>query len=169
MPFDSNVYMDDFFQLNIEYMTWVFEQLNENYRLDSLSMLGQTVPEIVKASMEPFLALKPPDGVVLLLLVDGGVAGMGAVKRLGVDVGEIKRMYIRPRYRGGGYGKRMLNRLMEAGGKFGYASFMLDTPKFSHTAHHIYRSAGFDEIDEYPESEIPTVIRPYWMFMEKRG
>ena len=94
IPFDSNVHMDDFVQLNNEYMTWIVEQLNENYRLDSLSMLGQTVPEIVEASMEPFLGLKPPDGVVLLLVVDGCVAGMGAVKRLSNDVGEIKRMYV---------------------------------------------------------------------------
>ena len=62
----------------------------------------------------------------------------------------------------------MLNRLMEAGEEFGYTSLRLDTPRFSRTAQHIYRSAGFDEIEEYPESEIPPMIRQYWLFMEKR-
>jgi ribosomal protein S18 acetylase RimI-like enzyme len=50
----------------------------------------------------------------------------------------------------------------------GCTSFLLDTAKFAHAAQHLYKSAGFEEIDPYPESEIDSVMRPYWMYMEKK-
>jgi len=93
---------------------------------------------------------------------------MGALRKLNDKTGEIKRLYIRPLYRGKGYGKQMLNKLLEAGTKFGCSSFLLETPGFSRAAQHIYRSAGFKERKEYPESETPTILRPHWLFMEKK-
>jgi len=51
-------------------------------------------------------SLRPPDGVIYLLVDDGDiVAGMGAIRKVSDEIGEIKRMYIRPLYRGRGYGK----------------------------------------------------------------
>jgi hypothetical protein len=35
------------------------------------------------------------------------------------------------------------------------------------TAHALYRSRGFVDIDAYPESEIPDEIKSYWVFMER--
>jgi len=112
--------------------------------------------------------LKPPDGIIYLLVVEGDIAGMGALKKLSDEIGEIKRMYIRPPYRGKGYGKQMLNRLLEAGREFGCSSFRLETSKFMTTAQHIYKSAGFIEREEYPECETPPILRPYQLFMEKK-
>ena len=169
VPFDPNIHKNEFIRMNIEYMEWIFSQLDENYQLDSLSKLGMTVPEIVNATIEPFLKLKPPEGIIYLLIVEGDVAGMGALEKLSDEVGEIKRMYSRPQYRGRGYGKIMLNRLLEVGRQFGCSSFRLDTPKWAHAAQHIYRSAGFKEREEYPESEIPPNLRSYWLFMEKNN
>ncbi len=77
-------------------------------------------------------------------------------------------MHIRPLYRGRGYGKQMLNRLLEAGREFGCSSIRLDTAKFMTVAQHIYKSAGFIERDVYPESEVHAIFRPYWLFMEKK-
>ena len=93
---------------------------------------------------------------------------MGALRRLNSDTGEIKRMYICPPHRGRGYGKQMLNKLLEAGREFGCSSFLLETSKFMTAAHHIYKSAGFVEREEYPESETPTMLRQYQLFMEKK-
>jgi len=61
----------------------------------------------------------------------------------------------------------MLNKLLEAGREFGCSTFVLDTAKFMTAAQHIYRSAGFVEREEYPESEVPATFQPYWLFMEK--
>jgi hypothetical protein len=35
-------------------------------------------------------------------------------------------------------------------------------------AHPLYRSRGFVEIGQYPETEVPEPIRSYWIFMELR-
>jgi len=46
--------------------------------------------------------LKPPNGIVYLLETEGTIVGMGAIKKLKDGVGEIKRIYIQPSYRGRG-------------------------------------------------------------------
>jgi ribosomal protein S18 acetylase RimI-like enzyme len=168
VPFDPNVHMKEFYKMNVEYMTWVFTELDRNYQIDSLAMMGMSIQEIVDNTIESFLGLKPPEGILFMAEVEGKIAGMGALTQLNDDTGEIKRMYNRPQYRGRGLGKQMLNKLLETGRKYGYTSFMLDTPKWAHAAQHIYKSAGFKEIEEYPESQIPPEYRQYWMFMEKK-
>ena len=168
VPFDPNVHKEDFVKLNLEYLTWIFNQLVENYQIDAVSILGQTVPEWVDDNLEPYISLKPQEGILYMLVVDGEVAGMGALKKLSDEIGEIKRMYNRPTYRGRGYGKQMLNRLLEDGREFGCSSFRLDTPKWAYAAQHIYSSAGFKEREVYPESEIPPEFQPYWIWMEKK-
>jgi ribosomal protein S18 acetylase RimI-like enzyme len=130
--------------------------------------LGQTIPEYVDEHLEDLTSLKPPDGIIYFLTVEGDVVGMGALRKLSDETGEIKRMYIRSPYRGRGYGKQMLDKLLEAGREFGCSSFLLETAKFCTAAQHIYKSAGFRERREYPESEVPATFRPYWLFMEKK-
>ncbi len=167
VPFDLNVHKKEYVKLNIELITWISEQLRDNYQLDSVSIIGQTIPEYVDDHLKDLTSLKPPDGIVYLLVVEGNIVGMGALRKLGNEVGEIKRMYIRPFYRGRGYGKQMLNKLLEVGSKFGYSSFLLETSKFMTVARHIYKSVGFVEREEYPEIETPTAFRQYQIFMEK--
>lgn len=167
VPFDSDAHKKVFVQMNVEYVTWISDQLKENYRVDPFSVLGQTIPEYVNDNLELFTSLRPPDGVLYMLEVEGEVAGMGALKKLDDEVGEIKRMYNRPHTRGRGYGRMMLNRLLEDGRKMGCSSFLLDSPRFSNAAHNLYRSVGFKEREAYPESEVPEMFRPFWIFMEK--
>jgi len=168
VPFNPDVHTEEFTQMNIEYMTWIFNQLDENYQIDAVSITGQSVPEWVNDNLEPYTSLKPPEGILYILEVDGDVAGMGALKKLSDETGEVKRMYNRPKYRGRGYGRIMLNRLLGEGGKFGCSSFRLDTPKWAHAAQHLYRSTGFTEREAYPGSEIPPMLQPYWIWMEKK-
>ncbi|MFB0502607.1 MAG: GNAT family N-acetyltransferase [Candidatus Bathyarchaeia archaeon] len=167
VPFDLDAHKEEYRQLNIEHLAWAIDQLMENYQLDVYSGSEQTIPEYVDEHLEDLTSLKPPDGIIYLLVLDGNVVGMGALRKLSDDTGEIKRMYIRPPYRGRGYGKQMLSKLLEAGREFGCSTFLLDTAKFMTAAQHIYRSAGFKERKEYPESEIPATFLPYWLFMEK--
>ena len=167
VQFGLNVHKEEYVKLNIEFITWIADQLKKNYPLDSVSIIGQTIPEYVDAHLEDLTSLRPPDGIIYLLVVEGDIAGMGALRKLSDEIGEVKRMYIRPLYRGRGYGKQMLNKPLEVGRAFGCSSFLLETSKFMTVAQHIYRSAGFIERGEYPESETPTVFRQYQLFMEK--
>ncbi|GAH09307.1 unnamed protein product [marine sediment metagenome] len=76
-------------------------------------------------------------------------------------------MYIRPNYRGNGYGKKILELLLKKGEEFGFSSIRLDTGEFMTAAHRVYRSAGFQECERYLESEVPEFFLPHWLFMEK--
>jgi ribosomal protein S18 acetylase RimI-like enzyme len=169
VPFNLKVHKEKYRQLNIELITWIANQLRENYKIDSVFIVGQTVPEYVDSHLEDLAGLQPPEGIIYLLIVEGEIAGMGAIRKLSDEIGEIKRMYVHPAYRGKGYGKQMLNKLLEAGRELGCSSFLLETSKFMKVAQHIYRSAGFVEREEYPEIETPIILRQYQLFMEKKA
>ena len=166
VPFDLNVHLEEYIQMNIEYQTWISDQFKEHYQIDTVSMVGP-VQEYVMDHLEPFISMKPPGGVLYILKVDEKIAGMGAIKKLGESVGEVKRMWVRPEFRGRGLGKEMMRRLLDTGTEFGCSSFLLDSAKFMHAAHHIYRSAGFRDRGEYPESEPPKILRAHYIYMEK--
>jgi len=165
---DPEVYLEEFVQLNIETITWHSEQLNKKYKINTTSNTGQNVREYVDEHLKDLTGLKPPNGIIYLLKVEDKIVGMGVIKKLNDDIGEIERMYIRPDYRGRGLGKQMLNRLLKDGRDLGCSTFRLSTPKFAKAAQHIYRSVGFIEREEYPESEVPDTLRQYWLYMEKK-
>ena len=102
IPFDQKIHKDEYIQMNIEYLTKNLDDLAENYLIDSRAMVGMTAQEMAHGILEAYKDLKPPQGILLILTVEGETAGMGALKKLGQSVGEIKSMYIRPRYRGKG-------------------------------------------------------------------
>lgn len=167
VPLDPNVHREDFRQLCLGTFTWHSVQLWENYQIDTDSVFGKTIPELVDDQLESYLTLKPPEGLIYILEVEGEAAGMIAVTKLGDKIGELHRMWNRPQYRGRGFGKQLLTKILDAGLELGCSSFKLSTPKFAHAAQHLYRSAGFKEGDEYPESEIHPELRQYWIYMEK--
>jgi len=82
VPFDLNVHKEVFVKLNVEFITWIADQFRENYQLDSVSNIGQTIPEYVDAHLEDLTSLKPPDGIIYLLVDGGDIAGMGAIRKL---------------------------------------------------------------------------------------
>jgi GNAT superfamily N-acetyltransferase len=131
IPFDVAVHKEVFAQLNIEFITWIADQFRVNYQLDAASNIGQTIPEYVNTHLPELTSLKPPDGIIYLLGDEGNIVGMGAIRKLSDETGEIKRMYIRPLYRGRGYGKQMLNKLLEAGRELGCSTFRLETSQLS--------------------------------------
>jgi ribosomal protein S18 acetylase RimI-like enzyme len=156
-------------KLNVEHLTWFVAQAVTRHRIDLPVLTGPpTVQAYVEAHLDEFTSIRPPDGIIYIIETATKVVGMGALRALGNGVGEIKRMYIRPRDRGQGLGKKLLQKLIGKAREFGYTTLRLDTADFMTVAQHIYRAAGFTEIDEYPGCELPEWYRPYGMFMEKR-
>ena len=142
-----------------EYLRWANDRFDAEYgfRLDVEEVLDRNL-----ADLSPF---EPPDGR-LLLAVDGDTAvGVGCLQRLRPDTAEIKRMFVRPSARGRGIGRLLLDRLVAAAHELGCDQVLLDSSRFMHAAHRLYRSVGFNEIEPYPESEIPTELRHHWLFM----
>ena len=167
VPFDLNIHKEIFIKMNEELITWISNQLKKNYQINATSIIGQEISEYVAEHIQDFSNLKPPKGIIYLLKVEGSINGMGALKKLNRNVGEIKRMYVRPSFRGKGYGRQLLSKLLEKGKEFGCSTFRLETSKFMKAAQHIYITNGFIEREEYPEVETPIMLRQYQIFMEK--
>ncbi len=93
--------------------------------------------------------LRPPHGVYLVGFEgDEPVAG-GGVRRLSEDLGEIKRMYVRPLSRSRGVVRVLLAALEDSARSLGYGRVCLDTgPKQVH-AQHLYRTAGYADVPPY--------------------
>jgi GNAT superfamily N-acetyltransferase len=147
-------------ELYLEYLEWANTRIVREFgfSFDIQSMVEQDMLELDK-----FL---PPDGRLLLAEHGGRVAGLACLRRIRPDVGEIKRMYVRPESRGRGIGRALLEALIAEAREIGYPRVRLDSTRFMKEAHSLYRSVGFERIDPYPESEIPPEYHSHWVFME---
>lgn len=143
-----------------EYLQWAHLRLKQEYGInfDIESLVDQDMLEL-----EKFL---PPQGRLLLAKQDEKVAGLACMKKIKGDIGEIKRMYIRPEFRKRGIGRKLLELLLNEAREIGYPRIRLDSARFMKAAHTLYRSVGFQEIEPYPESEIPEEFQENWIFME---
>jgi GNAT superfamily N-acetyltransferase len=167
IPIDLKVHESHLIELNTEHISWVADVMLEQYNIDVVAILGQSPEEYAKKKVKEFSPFVPPDGIYYLLQLENKIAGMGALRKLKKDIGEVKRMYIRPKFRGKGFGKALLEELLTKGKEFGFSKIILDTGPFMSAAQHIYRLAGFQDREEYPESEVPVEFLPVWSFMEK--
>ena len=154
-------------KLNEEYLSWIVDEVQQRYNIDAESVIGVSIGEYVKIFLKDLSAYIPPNGIYYILQVKGSIIGMGALRKIKKGVGEIKRMYIQPKYRGNGHGKELLEQLLKKGQEFGFSSIRLDTGKFMAAAQRVYRLAGFQEREGCPESEVPNFFLPHWLFMEK--
>jgi putative acetyltransferase len=95
----------------------------------------------------------PPTGCLLLADAAGAAAGCVALREIDPAphgrTCEMKRLYIRPAYRGTGLGRALTERIVERGRALGYAAMRLDTSEDMHAARHIYSSLGFRPIERY--------------------
>ncbi|HST05587.1 MAG TPA: GNAT family N-acetyltransferase [Chloroflexia bacterium] len=76
-------------------------------------------------------------------------AGCGGIKLFGVEYGEIKRMYVRPAFRGLGLGKSMLNHLADYAVAHSVNLLRLETGIHQHAAIGLYERMGFERIPPF--------------------
>jgi GNAT superfamily N-acetyltransferase len=93
----------------------------------------------------PTRDLAPGAGVFLVAWLDGEPVGCGALRRLGDDQGEIKRLYVLPAARRRGVGRALLQALEDQARALGIAALILETGERQPEAMALYRSAGFVE------------------------
>jgi carbonic anhydrase len=99
-----------------------------------------------------------PLGRAYLAFVDGDLAGCGGVQRLEDGVCEMRRMYVRPRYRGLHLGRKIAESIISAGRELGYRKMVLDTLPTMAVAQQMYRALGFREFVPYKPSEVTGTL-----------
>ena len=103
--------------------------------------------------------------VSFFIIRDNGTpVGCGGLKLFGTDYGEIKRMYVRPQFRGSGFAKLMLDHLAEYARNHGVAILRLETGIAQHEAIALYERSGFRSIPPFGEYKPDPLSR----FYEKR-
>ena len=101
----------------------------------------------------------PPEGRLLIAIVDEQVAGCIALRSLGGGVCEMKRLFVRPEFRGRGLGKALVTAILAAAREIGYERMRLDTlPGHMDAAIAMYRTLGFREIPAYYLNPVPGAL-----------
>ena len=99
-----------------------------------------------------------PEGRLYLLYDDGILAGSVGMRKLDAENCELKRLYVRPAFRGKNYGEMLTRRILEDARETGYSHILLDTLPFLQTAIAMYERMGFYRVKQYNDSPIDTTI-----------
>ena len=93
--------------------------------------------------------LTPPAGLLLVARLPGEPVGCGALKFQADGVGELKRMWIAPKWRGLGLGRRTLAALELSAKEAGMTVIHLETNRALPEALELYRSSGYQEVKPF--------------------
>jgi GNAT superfamily N-acetyltransferase len=99
-----------------------------------------------------------------VLRTDGQPAGCGGIKLFGREYGELKRMYVRPQFRGSRFGELILNHLAGHALAHGVTLLRLETGIHQHAAIRLYERVGFRRIPPFG----PYTDDPLSLCYEKR-
>ena len=145
-----------------EYLSYIEKELTRpplNFNLDVENEVNFTMNNLDKFA--------EPDGRLLLVKVDGEIAGTISLRKIREDAGEIKRMYVKPKFRGKKLGNLLIEEVIEVSQGNDYSRLYLDTAHFMSSAISLYKKYGFKETTSYPESVIPKGLIDKMIFMVK--
>jgi putative acetyltransferase len=117
----------------------------------------------------------PPDGRLFLATQNNQIAGCVALRKIdsekvGDAIAEMKRLYVRPQFRGQGLGRSLTEAVIEAARAIGYRRIRLDTlpGKMDH-AIAMYHSLGFKNIAAYYNNPVPDAAFMELQLDQERG
>ena len=99
-----------------------------------------------------------PYGRMYLALVEENIAGCVALTKNDEDYCEIKRLYLRPQFRGMGISKALIERIIADAREIGYKYMRLDTFPFMKSAIKLYEKYGFYFIEKYNDNPAETAV-----------
>ena len=133
-----------------EYLDYLNLKVQHNYGLEF------DVDAMVDSDLTDDDKFSPPNGRFYLVKFNNQTAGVGCLKKLQNRVGEIQRMYVLPEFRGHGIGRAIVNRLVDDARLIGYSKLKLESLEFLNSAHALYRSIGFKEINPYAKNSMAS-------------
>lgn len=100
----------------------------------------------------------PPSGRLLLAEFNGRLVGCVALRKIEDGVCEMKRLFVRPEFRGHAIGRHLAEAIIAEARQIGYAAMRLDTLKKLKAALALYDSLGFQPTNPYYENPIEDVV-----------
>ena len=100
----------------------------------------------------------PPLGSLLVAKETGETVGCVAVRPLGSEICEMKRLYVKPAHRGKKVGRELAVAIIEEAKRLGYKAMRLDTVEAMKEASALYRALGFQQIDAYTYNPLPGAM-----------
>jgi putative acetyltransferase len=101
----------------------------------------------------------PPHGSLLLARHEKQPAGCVALHKLAPGICEMKRLYVRPQFRGNGLGRELAKKVIAEARQLGYKKLRLDTVEpVMNAAVTMYRQLGFREIPPYRQNPIEGAL-----------
>ena len=99
-----------------------------------------------------------PDGRLYLAYEKGELAGCIGLQKMDSQNSEMKRLYVRPQFRGKHIGDQLIEKIIADAKEIGYSYMLLDTLPFLESAIYLYKKYGFYEIESYNDSPMSTSI-----------
>lgn len=99
-----------------------------------------------------------PYGRLYIAYCDKKLAGCIGLRKIDAQNCEMKRLYVRPEFRGKRIGNQLVQKIINDAKEIGYEHMLLDTLPFLQSAIHMYKQYGFYEIPSYNDSPMDTSI-----------
>jgi len=99
-----------------------------------------------------------PEGCLLIAENQDGSVGCVASRKIDNGVCEMKRLFVRPEYRGAGIGRMLAMEIIRIAIRLGYSHMRLDTTPSMSTATSLYRSLGFYDTEPYCYNPLPGAV-----------
>ena len=152
--------------LEAEYLSWVQLQMQQCFPGHACKTASLT-PGCDESRPEARRDTQAPWSRFYLIEVAGEAAGLCGLRMLSRQAAEVKRLYVRPGFRGMGLGSLAVERLLAEARGLGCARLVLDSAPFMRTAHRVYEAHGFEDCDAHEGTEVPRAWHRQWRFMNK--